>query len=153
MYNNQQNISENNTRVSHLSKSPNRKNNRRKKRLLRAKITAIALSGVLFGGIAGGTFYSVNSLLENSQENNVQYTSQSSDVSLSNVSYSSDTASQSLDVSSIAAQGLTSVVSVTNISVQEVQNYFGQFGREGRGQMQLQETTSCGSGVIIYSND
>ena len=153
MYNNQQNISENNTRVSHLSKSPSRKNNRRKKRLLRAKITAIALSGVLFGGIAGGTLYSVNSLLENSQENNVQYTSQSSDVSLSNVSYSSDTASQSLDVSSIAAQGLTSVVSVTNISVQEVQNYFGQFGREGRGQMQLQETTSCGSGVIIYSND
>ena len=44
-------------------------------------------------------------------------------------------------------------VSVTNISVQEVQSFFGQFGRNGRGQMQLQETTSCGSGVIIHSDD
>ena len=50
-------------------------------------------------------------------------------------------------------QGLPSVVSVTNISVQEVQNYFGRFGRSGRGQMQLQETTSCGSGVIVYADD
>lgn len=56
-------------------------------------------------------------------------------------------------MSTIAEQGLSSVVSVTNISVQEVQSFFGQFGRNGRGQMQLQETTSCGSGVIIYSDD
>lgn len=42
---------------------------------------------------------------------------------------------------------------MTNISVQEVQNYFGQFGRNGRSQVQLQETTSCGSGVIMYMND
>lgn len=34
-----------------------------------------------------------------------------------------------------------------------MQSYFGQFGRSGRGQMQLQETTSCGSGVIIYATD
>ena len=54
---------------------------------------------------------------------------------------------------SIAEQGLSSVVSVTNVSVQEVQSFFGQFGRNGRGQMQLQETTSCGSGVIIHSDD
>lgn len=44
-------------------------------------------------------------------------------------------------------------MSVTNVSVQEVQSFFGQFGRNGRGQMQLQETTSCGSGVIIHSDD
>ena len=56
-------------------------------------------------------------------------------------------------MSTIAEQGLSSVVSVTNISVQEVQSFFGQFGRNGRGQMQLQETTSCGSGVIIHSDD
>ncbi len=56
-------------------------------------------------------------------------------------------------MSNIAAQGLTSVVSVTNISVQAVENYFGQFGRSNRGQIQMQETTSCGSGVIIYADD
>lgn len=69
------------------------------------------------------------------------------------MSYTSNSSSQSLDVSTIAEQGLSSVVSVTNISVQEVQSFFGQFGRNGRGQMQLQKTTSCGSGVIIHSDD
>lgn len=153
MYNSQPTISTNNTRESHPAKPPKGKKNRRKKRMLGAKITAIALSSVLFGGTAGVTFYGVNHLLPDSQETYGQSASQSSSASLSNVSYNSDTASQSMDVSAIAAQGLTSVVSVTNISVQEVQNYFGQFGGSGRGKMQLQETTSCGSGVITYSDD
>lgn len=123
-----------------------------KKKQFFTKLGAIALSAVFFGGISGGSFYSVSALLDNSQET---YSAQSSDLSLSSVSYTSDTSAsdQSLAVTSIAAQGLTSVVSVTNISVQEVQSYFGQFGRNGRGQMQMQETTSCGSGVIIYKND
>ena len=34
-----------------------------------------------------------------------------------------------------------------------MQSYFGQFGRNGRGETRLQETTSCGSGVIIGSDD
>lgn len=115
------------------------------------KAAAIILSAALFGGVAGGTFYGVNALLESSQTADTQ----SSNISLSNLSYTStaSAASQSLDVSEIAALGLTSVVSVTNISVQEVQSYFGQFGRNGLGQVELQETTSCGSGVIIYSSD
>lgn len=56
-----------------------------------------------------------------------------------------------MDVSDIAA-ALPSVVSITNISVQEVQSFFNQFGPNGAGQTQLEETTSCGSGIII-SND
>lgn len=114
---------------------------------------AFVLSAVLFGGIAGGTFYEVNTLLQNSGTTTGEGTAQSMGVSLPTVSYTSETSSQSLNVSEIAAQGLSSVVSVTNISVQEVQNYFGQFGPNSRGQMQMQETTSCGSGVIIYVDD
>lgn len=56
-------------------------------------------------------------------------------------------------MSDIAALGLPSVVSVTNISVQEVQNYFGMFGPWGQGQSQLQAATSCGSGVIVCRDD
>lgn len=113
------------------------------------KFVALVLSAVVFGGVSGGAFYGVNTLLGNTvvQESVAVETGTAS---LSTVSY---TATQSLDVTAVAAQGLSSVVSVTNISVQEVQNYFGQFGRSGRGQMQLQETTSCGSGVIIYADD
>lgn len=117
------------------------------------KTASLVLSTVIFGGIASGSFYAVNTLLSNFTSYRAENSStiQSNGVSLSNVSY--DASSPSLDVSSIAAQGLTAVVSVTNISVQEVQNYFGQFGRNNRSQVQLQETTSCGSGVIIYIND
>ncbi len=47
---------------------------------------------------------------------------------------------------------IASVVAITNISVQEVRSYFNRFGPNGAGQTQLEETTSCGSGVII-AND
>lgn len=153
MYNNQEYISTNFTTESNLPKSPNYKKNPRKKNKIARKIVALGLSAVFFGGIAGGSFYGVNNLLESFQTQEGQNSVSSSDVSLSNVSYTSNSSSQSLDVSTIAEQGLSSVVSVTNISVQEVQSFFGQFGRNGRGQMQLQETTSCGSGVIIHSDD
>lgn len=128
---------------------------RRKKNRLWKKAFSIAISAAIFGSVAGGSFYGVNALLENSQSTQAQNTAEGDGITLSNMAYSSDAsaAGQSLNVSEIAAQGLTSVVSVTNISVQEVQNYFGQFGRNGRGQIQLQETTSCGSGVIVYADD
>lgn len=153
MYNNQEYISTNFTTESNLPKSPNYKKTPHKKNKVARKIVALGLSAVFFGGIAGGSFYGVNNLLESFQTQGGQSSVSSSDVSLSNVSYTSNPSSQSLDVSTIAEQGLSSVVSVTNISVQEVQSFFGQFGRNGRGQMQLQETTSCGSGVIIHSDD
>ena len=60
--------------------------------------------------------------------------------------------SGSLDVSSIAETALPAVVAITNVSVQEVQRYFDMFGRSGPWTTQLQETKSCGSGVII-AND
>ena len=148
MYNNQEYISANFTTESNLPKSPNYKKTPHKKNKI-----ALGLSAVCFGGIAGGSFYGVNNLLESFQTQGEQNSVSSSDLSLSNVSYTSNSSSQSLDVSTIAEQGLSSVVSVTNSSVQEVQSFFGQFGRNGRGQMQLQETTSCGSGVIIHSDD
>ena len=68
-------------------------------------------------------------------------------------SYNSESTSQSLNVTGIAALGLPSVVSVTNISVQEVENYFGRFGRNSQGPSQFKETVSCGSGIIIYAGD
>ncbi len=57
-------------------------------------------------------------------------------------------------VSEIAAMGLPSVVAVTNVSVQEVESYFGgSHGRNSRSSIQTEETTSVGSGVIIKETD
>lgn len=116
-----------------------RKRKHRKNRFIR-RAAAFTLSAVLFGVIVQGTCYGVSTLLGYAGE-------------LDSVSHTSRASGQSLDVTEIAAKGLPSVVSVTNISVQEVQRYFGQFGPNGRGPVQLQETTSCGSGVIISASD
>lgn len=119
---------------------------RREKKRLWRKAIADAFSVAISGSVAGRAFYDVNALLENSQTMQTLYTLQEDDIKFSGVSYSSNStaASQSLDVSGIAAQELTPVVLVTNI---------GQFGRNGRGQTQLQETASCGSGVIVCADD
>lgn len=151
MYHNQEYISEHRTTESGMLKPVRQKKGPNRKRAV-TKAAAIALSAVIFGGIAGGTFYGTNTLLETWQAAQNQDVSQDSGVSLSNVSYTS-TSETGYGVTEIAAQGLSSVVSVTNISVQEVQNFVGQFGPGGRGQTQFQETTSCGSGVIIYKDD
>ena len=53
----------------------------------------------------------------------------------------------------LVLSAVPSVVSITNISVQEVQSYFNRFGPGGWGQTQMEETTSCGSGVIISQDE
>lgn len=151
MYNEQENrtvdyMSEVEQPVSRIST----KRKKRKDGFLR-KAAAFVLSAAIFGGLAGGSFYGVNALPGSAET--AGESQESGAASLSMVSYTSQTNGQSLDVSGVAAQGLSSVVAVTNISVQEVQSFFNQFGRNGRGQTQLQETTSCGSGVIVYSSD
>lgn len=50
------------------------------------------------------------------------------------------------DVADVAEKALPSVVSITNISVQEAQQYFDRYGHNST---ELRETTSVGSGVIF----
>lgn len=57
-----------------------------------------------------------------------------------------------MDVSDVA-ESAAGVVAITNISVQEVRSYFNRFGPNGAGQSQMEETTSCGSGVIFSMDD
>jgi len=151
MYNEQENRSMD--YMPEIKQPVSRTSTRRKKRkgVFFKKTAAFVLSAAVFGGVAGGSFFGVNTLIGSAKT--VAESQESGAASLSMVSYMSQTNSQSLDVTDVAAQGLSSVVAVTNISVQEVQSFFNQFGRNGRGHTQLQETTSCGSGVIIYSGD
>lgn len=67
---------------------------------------------------------------------------------------SSDTAEATgtiTGVSDVAAAAMPSVVSITNKSVQEVQNLYSVYGYGAP--TYEQESTSCGSGIIIGKND
>lgn len=63
----------------------------------------------------------------------------------SNIKLSKSSSTITSDVSAIVEQNMPSVVAITNMSVQEVQSFFGG--------VQQQESESCGSGIIIGKND
>ncbi len=141
----------------HTTVNTDRKRSHRRPKNAAKRLCSLVLSAVLFGGIVGGTAYMVNNQLNSNQTvaaTVAEATTVSNNVSL--LSTTTVSTGQSLDVSAIANNGLSSVVSVTNISVQQVQNYFNRFGRGGMGGMngpiQTQESTSVGSGVIIYND-
>lgn len=112
----------------------------------------LAGSAVAFGVIASCTFMGVNAVAGKYFGTNTTQQTSSSKATTSKNSDSSSTLklSQSSstvtsDVSDIVNNAMPSVVSITNMSVQEVQSYFGG--------TQQQESTSCGSGIIIGKND
>ena len=124
---------------------------RSKRQGMLRRLTSLTLSAVLFGTVSAGTFYGVNQLLpQEDQGTSVAESSGAVLTSLASTTYSG--VRYGMDVSDIAAAALPSVVAITNISVQEVTSFFHRFGPNGSGQTELQETTSCGSGIII-AND
>ena len=138
------------------SHNNNKKNPKNSKKLAK-KIGAITLSAVLFGSVAAGSFQAVNYFSPVSKTTNSSSQtskSNSSSTSLLKTTTTSDSSNKgSLDVSDITTSAMPSIVAITNKSVQEVQDYFSQFGFGGQGQTQTQETESQGSGIIIGKND
>lgn len=170
MYENENQSFDNREQDYHYTNTPEQQTptHPRKKNTNAARIAkkagAIALSAVLFGGVASGTFLGVNYAA--GYRNNVSTAASSESASASSqtasssssllkattpVSTGSAASSGSLDVSSVAESVMPSIVSITNKSVQEVQNYFSMFGYGG--QAQEVESTSVGSGIIIGKND
>lgn len=126
----------------------------RKTANLAKKMGTIALSAVLFGSVAGGTFQAVNYFAGSRTAASTTTTQTTSNSSLLKAAATSSGSASTgtLDVSTIAKNAMPSIVSITNKSVQEVQNYFSMFGY-GAQTPQTEETTSCGSGIIIGKND
>ena len=108
------------------------------------KVALVVGAAVLFGAVGGvtmqGTSYLTGKLLGNNTKSTVGTTK-----TVSNAKLTTSTSTVTSDVSDIVENTLPSIVSITNMSVQEVQNFFG-----GTSQ---QESESAGSGIIISQND
>ena len=114
-------------------------------RKLLKKGSKLILSAATFGVVAAGSFQGVNYVVDNYNKENT--TVQSTNV----VKTSSSTTS---DVSKVAQNCMPSIVSITNVSVSDVQNYFSMYGNNSRSNpFTQQESTSVGSGVIINNKN
>ena len=154
------------------------------------KIMVVALCAILFGALAGFTFWGVTKITGTrngrpTADNSTELTIAPNDASKSAEAdvepkheKESDKAAEKptaantetfapietasadssariagpLDVSEIAEKATPSIVAITNVSVQEVQNNFGFFFGGNNGTYQ-QEVKSAGSGIIIGKND
>lgn len=108
------------------------------------KIALVVGAAVLFGAVGGvtmqGTSYLTGKLLGKNTKSTVGTTK-----TVSNAKLTTSTSTVTSDVSDIVENTLPSIVSITNMSVQEVQNFFGGISQ--------QESESAGSGIIISQND
>ena len=131
------------------SNTPNHRKPNAKMVKFAKKVGAIALSAVLFGGVAAGSYQGVSSLIGTSAKTETQAATSTKSSLLKTTS--STTSKGTMDVTDIVKSAMPSIVSITSKSVQEVENYFGMFG--GRNSIQQQEVESAGSGIIIGKND
>ena len=108
------------------------------------KVALVVGAAVLFWAVGGvtmqGTSYLTGKLLGKNTKSTVGTTK-----TVSNAKLTTSTSTVTSDVSDIVENTLPSIVSITNMSVQEVQNFFGGISQ--------QESESAGSGIIISQND
>ena len=111
---------------------------------------AVAVTGLalMFGVVSSATFLTTNyvgtkELKLGTTQKSTSTTSTSAVTS--NASLTKTSSVVTSDVSSVVENVMPSIVSITNMSVQEVQNYFGGTSK--------QESESAGTGIIISQND
>lgn len=101
-------------------------------------------SGLIFGIVACAAFQTGNFLTEKVLQTKETTSDKKETVNKAQLTTSSGKVEAS-DISAIAKNAMPSVVSITNMSVRQVQNFFGG--------IQEQESESAGSGIIIAQND
>ena len=108
------------------------------------KAVAIALSAVLIGGLAGAAFEGGSYLTSKALNGNGSSTTSSNKV-VSSAQLTTANSSVTSDISTIVENAMPSIVSITNMSVQQVQDFFGGVSQ--------QQSESAGTGIIISQND
>lgn len=107
------------------------------------KVAACVGFAVLFGIVASGTYQASNYIADRLLGKHRTTSGETTQVNTTKVNGSTKTVTS--DVTAIVKEAMPSVVSITNMSVQEVQSFFGG--------TQMQKSQSSGSGIIIGKND
>ncbi len=102
---------------------------------------SIVSGGLVFGLVACAAFQAGNIIVDRVIGEDTKEVRQTS--TTTQLSQTSSTVTS--DVSDIVEQAMPSIVSITNMSIQEVQSFFGQ--------TQEQESESLGSGIIVQQSD
>lgn len=106
------------------------------------KVVCVALA---FGVVAGGAFQTTSFISGKILGNDSSTEKSSKTVESAKLTKSGDDSVVTTDVTKIVNNVMPSVVSITNMSVQQVQSFFGG--------TQEQQSESAGSGIIIGQND
>ena len=112
--------------------------NHQKKPKKITKVIAVIGLAIIFGIVSSGVFLSTSYIGTNILGLNK---SSNSDVKTTTTAVTKSSSVVTSDVSSIVNDVMPSVVAITNMSVQEVQNFWGQTSQY--------QSESCGTGIII----
>lgn len=127
-----------------------------------------AVFGLVAGGVAVGTTRLASSSTSSTAQtvqtaanadssvaaNNTVASSSTTNGSTASVGTTGSDTSSEMTVEEVSSNSMPALVSITNKSIQEVQNYFGGMGGFGNNSgTQEYEETSMGSGVIIGQTD
>lgn len=125
--------------------TPNMDPNKPKKKGKKSLVVKVAGLAVLFGVIGGLTFQGVNYISGRALGTGSGNSQDSAQVQTVQTQEASGEELQGSDITKIVSNSMPFVVSIQNMSVQQVQDFFGGI-RE-------QTQTSAGSGIIVGQND
>ena len=130
---------------NNYQETPKQKKKHKRSMNLYAKVICCAiLFGAISGGMVLGSFMIGKNAVKTTTTANLETNAAKLSTSSSSKSSSSSSSDGTYTVAEIAEQCESSVVAITNQSVQEVQTMFGTM---------QQQSTGSGSGVIIGKND
>ncbi len=136
--------------MSHIPKEPER--NPKKKGSLAGKAAGITAAALLFGTVAGGTMFGVNTAGEYlraqyapQEETQMSVATAAARETAGTQAVANATLALQTDVSGIVESAMPSVVAITNTMVLEQRTWFGS--------SQRYEVPSSGSGIIVGQND
>jgi len=139
---------------SYIPEEP-RRDVKKRKHSVAAKLAGLTAAALLFGVVAGGTMFGVNTFgeylrgqyapKEEQSETRVTVAAAEKEESAGVLAAAEVTPALQMDVSGIVKKAMPSVVAINNTVIMEQRSWFGQTQRV--------EVPSSGSGIIVGQND